>query len=142
MNTLRQYVLTTLISVSLCGAAQAHDTLQSDVDQSFLAVSSAVTDAGLNAILEIDHARLAAAEGVEMPPSRVQLFSDPRINAAILKQEIRAGLDLPTVQAHLGHRHLISTLRYAAYGDETASARAARALDAIHDRHQHPEEHP
>lgn len=45
---------------------------------------------------------------------------------------VRAGVDLPTVQAHLGHRHLISTLRYAAYADETASGRAARALDRLH----------
>lgn len=45
---------------------------------------------------------------------------------------VRAGVDLPTVQAHLGHRHLVSTFRYAAYADETASARAANALDRIH----------
>ncbi len=44
---------------------------------------------------------------------------------------VRAGVDLPTVQAFLGHRHLVSTLRYAAYADETATARAARALDRI-----------
>lgn len=53
---------------------------------------------------------------------------------------VRAGVDLPTVQAHLGHRHLISTLRYAAYADESASARAARALDRIH--LQSPEDGP
>ncbi len=47
---------------------------------------------------------------------------------------VRAGVDLPTIQAHLGHRHLISTLRYAAYADETASSRAARALDRLHAR--------
>jgi len=45
---------------------------------------------------------------------------------------VRAGVDLPTVQAHLGHRHLVSTLRYAAYADETASGRAARVLDRLH----------
>ncbi len=46
---------------------------------------------------------------------------------------VRAGVDLPTVQAFLGHRHLVSTLRYAAYADETATARAARALDRLRD---------
>ena len=45
---------------------------------------------------------------------------------------VRAGVDLPTVQAHLGHLHLVSTLRYAAYADETASGRAARVLDRLH----------
>jgi integrase len=57
-------------------------------------------------------------------------FHDFRHLAAI--NLVRAGLDLPTIQAHLGHRHLVSTLRYAAYADETASARAARTLDRLH----------
>ena len=51
---------------------------------------------------------------------------------------VRAGVDLPTVQAFLGHRHLVSTLRYAAYADETATARAARALDRIRQTDEEP----
>ena len=47
-------------------------------------------------------------------------------------KHVRAGVDLPTVKAHLGHRHLLSTLRYAAYADETASARDAQALDTVY----------
>ena len=45
---------------------------------------------------------------------------------------VRAGLDLPTVGAVLGHRSLLSTLRYAAYADDSAAVRAARALDLLH----------
>lgn len=44
---------------------------------------------------------------------------------------VRAGMDLPTVQAFLGHRSLVSTLRYAAYADDAAAKRAARALDGM-----------
>ena len=44
---------------------------------------------------------------------------------------VRAGVDLPTVGAVLGHRSLLSTLRYAAYADESAATRAARALDRL-----------
>jgi len=69
--------------------------------------------------------RAAAAAG--HPRLRVH---DLRHLAAI--NLVRAGVDLPTVQAHLGHRHLVSTFRYAAYADETASERAARTLDRIH----------
>ena len=68
-----------------------------------------------------------AAAGIGQPGLRVH---DLRHLAAI--NLVRAGVDLPTVQAHLGHRHLVSTLRYAACADETASARAARTLDRIH----------
>jgi integrase len=68
-----------------------------------------------------------AAASIGQPKLRIH---DLRHLAAI--NLVRAGVDLPTVQAHLGHRHLVSTLRYAAYADETASGRAARALDRIH----------
>ena len=68
-----------------------------------------------------------AAAAIGHPTLRIH---DLRHLAAI--NLVRAGVDLPTVQAHLGHRHLISTLRYAAYADETASSRAARVLDGLH----------
>jgi integrase len=45
---------------------------------------------------------------------------------------VRRGVDLPTVQAVLGHTSLLSTLRYAEYADGSAAFRAARALDAMH----------
>ncbi|MDA1193919.1 MAG: tyrosine-type recombinase/integrase [Planctomycetota bacterium] len=44
---------------------------------------------------------------------------------------VRAGMDLPTVGAFLGHRSLVSTLRYAGYSDGSAAARAARLLNEI-----------
>ncbi|AXI45592.1 hypothetical protein C1J03_05800 [Sulfitobacter sp. SK012] len=75
--------------------ASADETKQAAVDQSFEAVQAAVSAAGLVEIIQIDHARLAAAVGVEMPSARVQLFSDPNLNALVLKENIRAGLDLP-----------------------------------------------
>ncbi|PYG32540.1 uncharacterized protein (DUF302 family) [Pelagimonas varians] len=87
-----------LACVAVVGAgisANAGDTQQAAVDHSFEEVRVAVSAASLAEILQIDHARLAAAEGVEMPPARVQLFSDPALNAAILRENIRAGLDLP-----------------------------------------------
>ncbi|MBV1886358.1 MAG: DUF302 domain-containing protein [Parvibaculaceae bacterium] len=54
-----------------------------------------MVDAGLKDVIQIDHSRLAADAGVEMPPSRVQIFSDSRINAEIMNENVRAGLDLP-----------------------------------------------
>lgn len=88
----------TLLAAALALApisAHADDTLQADTDIVFEAVAEAVTDAKMARVIEIDHARLAAGEGVEMPPSRVLLFTDPGANAAVLSENIRAGLDLP-----------------------------------------------
>ena len=82
------------------------------------------------------HAFKKAARSIGFPELRIH---DLRHLAAV--NLVRAGVDLPTVQAFLGHRHLVSTLRYAAYADETATARAARALDRM--RRQTPgEEEP
>jgi uncharacterized protein (DUF302 family) len=77
--------------------------------------------AGLTEIVEIDHARLAAAEGVEMPPSRVLISSDPAIDAAILQQQIRAGVDLP-----------FRILSYSEAGDPTVSFTDAAFLARRH----------
>lgn len=49
----------------------------------------------LHKIVEIDHARLAAASGEEMPPSRVILFSNPDLEARLLGHSQLAGIDLP-----------------------------------------------
>lgn len=95
MALLLRVVLASFITLSLSVAAKADTSNQMKVDQSFEAVKEAAQNAGLTEIIQIDHARLAAAENVEMPPSRVQLFSDPGLNAEIMKHEIRAGLDLP-----------------------------------------------
>ncbi len=55
---------------------------------------------------------------------------------------VRAGIDLPTIQAHLGHKHLVSTLRYAAYADRSASDRAAKALDKLFGSLEEPPPNP
>ncbi len=75
-------------------AAQAQ-TVQQEVDSNFALVVETVEAAGLPAIASIDHSRLALAEGVKMPASRVLIYSDPAVNSAILSENLWAGLDLP-----------------------------------------------
>ncbi|WP_282045827.1 DUF302 domain-containing protein [Roseibium album] len=98
LKPLIQHFLRSLFAAAFVftGVSQAYaSSTQAAVDKNFAAVERAVNDAGLITIVSIDHARLAAEEGVEMPPSRVQIFSDPGINTAILSENVRAGLDLP-----------------------------------------------
>ncbi len=82
------------LSVSTSAFAQS-SSAQTAVDETFLALETAVDEARATPIASIDHARLAKAEGVEMPASRVLIFSDPEINTPILEENVRAGLDLP-----------------------------------------------
>ena len=69
----------------------------------------------------------AAAKRVGHPDLRIH---DLRHVTAI--NLVRAGLDLPAIQIVLGHKNLVSTLRYASYADDAASARAAEVLNRIH----------
>lgn len=46
-------------------------------------------------IVDIDHARLAAEAGSPMPPAHVLIWSEPELEAAILKHNPLAGIDLP-----------------------------------------------
>ncbi|MEP1421669.1 MAG: DUF302 domain-containing protein [Erythrobacter sp.] len=82
--------------LSALGANMASTSpLQITVDKNHMAIQNAVDAAGFEIVTSIDHARIAAAEGVEMPPSRVIIFSDPEVNEPILRENIRTGLDLP-----------------------------------------------
>lgn len=51
--------------------------------------------AGLEHVATIDHSRLAAEEGVTMPPSLVTMYSDRAVNSALIAVDSRIGLDLP-----------------------------------------------
>ena len=51
--------------------------------------------ADFEVIVDIDHARLGAKAGSPMPPSHVLIWSDPALEAAILKHNPVAAVDLP-----------------------------------------------
>jgi len=76
-----------------------------------------------------------AAASIGRPELRIH---DLRHLAAI--NLVRAGLDLPTVQGVLGHTSLLSTLRYAAYSDDTGPMRAAAALDRVRSAREMPQQ--
>ncbi|WP_171236583.1 DUF302 domain-containing protein [Ruegeria sp. HKCCA6837] len=82
------------LTVSTSALAQS-SSVQTAVDDNLLELETAVDEAGATPIASIDHSRLAKAEGVEMPASRVLIFSDPEINTPVLEENVRAGLDLP-----------------------------------------------
>ena len=64
-------------------------------DKLFQQVMDNVESSGMQIVSEIDHSRLAAAQGSGMPPARVLIFSDPSLDAAILRANPLAGIDLP-----------------------------------------------
>ncbi|MBO9475379.1 DUF302 domain-containing protein [Shimia sp. R10_1] len=80
----------------LCSAAHAQSqALQQDVDAHIAQLQKSARNAGFLEVADIDHARLAAAEGVDMPSARALIYSDPKTNTSVLAENLRAGLDLP-----------------------------------------------
>ncbi|CUH52849.1 DUF302 domain-containing protein [Shimia marina] len=87
-----------LATACLClfaGVLCAAPTTQNKVDDAILTLKQKAQVAHLDVIADIDHARLATQAGQPMPPARVVLLSDAKLNSQILAENIRAGLDLP-----------------------------------------------
>ncbi|MGX9351068.1 DUF302 domain-containing protein [Shimia sp. W99] len=103
------------------------ETPQEAVDTRFAEIAAAIEAIGLKRIVAIDHARLAAAEGVSMPPARVQIFSDPAINTPLLSENIATGLDLP-----------FKVLNYAQSGEARVIYSGAGFLKSRHELQDSP----
>ncbi|MCB1503012.1 MAG: DUF302 domain-containing protein [Bauldia sp.] len=117
----RPFVLGCLIAALLPDALSAQQMAQAAVDTAFDQIAQNVGQQGLTVVASIDHARLAEAEGVQMPASRVLIFSDPTTNTAILSSVLRAGLDLP--------------FRALAYDDDGKTAVVYTGADFLGARH-------
>ena len=79
-------------------------------------------------IADIDHSRLAAKAGSSMPPAHVLIWSDPELEAAILRNNPLAGVDLP--------------LRALAFEDQSTGRAAviANTYDYVARRYSLPED--
>ena len=89
-------------------------TLSAEVDSLVAQVSR--NTSGTRMIVTIDHSRLAKAEGVDMPPSVVTMFSEDAVNTTLVQANPLLGLDLP-------HRILV----YAEPGARTPSVAFANS---------------
>jgi uncharacterized protein (DUF302 family) len=84
--------MTASLTASVALAEQRHapsDALFNRVAANVTAVDEFVV------IAEIDHSRLAAEAGEDMPPSRVLIFSDPGLEVELMALDPKIGLDLP-----------------------------------------------
>ena len=86
------------------------------------------TNPEFEVIVDIDHSRLAAKAGSRMPPSHVLIWSDPELEAAILKHNPLAAVDLP--------------LRALAFEDQGTGKAAviANSYEYVARRHSLPED--
>lgn len=122
-NPVRLAVVACLLPVLATGcsgeSAPSRDLLEGltpreQVDALAAQISESTRD--LEPVVTIDHARLAEAEGVTMPPSILTIYSDREVNAALVATDPLIGLDLP-------HR----VLAFVEAGADTASVAYADA---------------
>jgi uncharacterized protein (DUF302 family) len=109
-------------------------------------LAEAIETAGLTIFARIDHAAAAKAVGLEMPPTTVLIYGNPRGGTPVMLAAPNAALDLPlhaliradaAGQVHVVYRAISETLEAVGVPAEIA-ARLASGQQVISDalRHQ------
>ncbi len=90
--------------LTACSTFEYSPSRQSELKQ----IDAVLAQAEYNAIAQqieplfaIDHSRLAEKSGEVLDASKVQFYTNPKLNSQLLQSHIRAGLDLPyRIQAY------------------------------------------
>lgn len=87
------------LSFFACPLIAAEDfvlkTSTKSVEDVTSALKKAITNAGAQVFAEIDHAASAKAAGIELQPTILIIFGNPKIGTQIIQQDRRVGLQLP-----------------------------------------------
>jgi len=65
------------------------------VDETISRLESALKDAGIGVMGSVDHKSNAATAGLELPPTRLLIFGNPKIGTRRMQKNRLIGLDLP-----------------------------------------------
>jgi uncharacterized protein (DUF302 family) len=66
-----------------------------DVGATMDALEAAVDNAGATVFARVDHAGGAESAGLELPPSQLLVFGNPKLGTPAMQDDPRAGLHLP-----------------------------------------------
>jgi len=85
------------LAVSSCdrNSPITNDRFQSSDELFEKIVNNVAKEPSLQKVLEIDHSRLGAQEESHMPPAKVLMFSDKKLQSVLLKRNQLVGIDLP-----------------------------------------------
>ena len=129
IRNIHVFVLSFSFLAGSCGPAPVDKSRFIEPDRLYdILVSNVRGQDELELIVDIDHARLAEKAESPMPPAHVLIWSDPGLEAAILKHQPLAAIDLP--------------LRALAYEDQETGKAAviANSFDYIENRYSLPED--
>ena len=97
MNKLVLSIIPFLL-LTACSAPEFSANRKGELEQADAALAQVSLNAialNIQSLFDIDHSRLAEKSGEVLDTSRVEFYTNPKLNSRILKGEIRAGLDLP-----------------------------------------------
>ncbi len=120
MNKLDLYAYKLILTISFllllvsCGSPEFSDNRAAELadnDAMIKQLTENAKAARIEQIFSVDHSRMAEESDEVLDVSKVIFFSNPENNSQILKQEIRAGLDLP----YRIHGHYLKKKPYVIY---------------------------
>lgn len=65
------------------------------VKETIDALAAALAEKGIKVVARVDHAAGAKAAGLELPPSELIIFGNPKLGTPLLQAQPTIGLDLP-----------------------------------------------
>lgn len=92
--------LAALLSVLVAGSAIAQEKLVTkpskyNVKETMDKLAAALEAKGIKPALRIDHAAAAKANGLELKPTEVMLFGNPKLGTPLMQANRAIGIDLP-----------------------------------------------
>ena len=95
-----RYVYSLIASIVLCGpaAAQALKVVESksaSVSETVERLVKAIESKGLKITARVDHAAGAKAAGLDMPPTEVVMFGNPKLGTPLMLANPELAVDLP-----------------------------------------------
>lgn len=104
-------------------------------------LAAALDQKGIKVVARVDHAAGAKAAGMELPPTELLIFGNPKLGTPLIKAAPTAGLDLPmkvlawqtadgkVKVAYTAPGALVT--RHAVNGADAVVAEMAKALDTL-----------
>jgi uncharacterized protein (DUF302 family) len=95
----RTFICAALVTIASSAASLADDLIRKaspyTVDETIDRLASAVDNAGAAVFARVDHSAGAASVGLELPPSQLLIFGNPKLGTPAMQGSATAGLDLP-----------------------------------------------
>lgn len=95
MEIVKKIILVVALATSFLSANIIVKESQCSVDKTVKNIKRIVKNKGLSVFATINHKGNAKMVGMQMRPAKMVIFGNPKLGTALMKQDMRVGLDLP-----------------------------------------------